>query len=283
MADVEYLKNFRPDLLSGTVDDMLRTGRLQDRVTLTEYLSQALNKLKTEPGPNLEYRNANADDWIGWWIRFLNKKPNPGILIPFEGIKNVLKKKKTSGALFGGKSEGHNGHRFAANWMISYVDQPILLLEREWYAESSPRGGRFIDLRAGISMWVYFNPKMIVSVMPQKDAEVMADVHYKKLFDQTGADYCFASRYDSLWEQKVKRGKSAPFLLIPDLFIQSTTSNVKRLSPGRDISEERTLINTTDITRRLLEVTTQIDFDQAVQNLDLTELSHHYEPELTKI
>lgn len=283
MAHVEYLKNFRPDLLSGTVDDMMRAGKLQDRATLIEYLGGALEYLKTVPGPNLQYRKDNADGWIGWWINFLGKDQTPGQLVPFENIKEVLSRDKTSGVLFGGKSEGHNGHRFAVNWIADHVDQPILLLEREWYAEADTRGGRFIDLRAGISMWTYYNPRIIVSVMPQKDTEVVAEVHYQKLFDQTGADHCFASNHDRYWKQKVSRGKSTPFLLIPSVFVESTSGQVKALEQTQDVDGLRTLLNTTDLTRRLLDPTTPMGFGDAVLGLGLIDLQHYQEPELTKI
>ena len=246
----EFLRKFRPDILNGSIDEMLTAGRLQDKTVLIGYLSQALTHLKTEPGPNLEYRQLHADDWVGWWIDYLKNKTNgeAGRLIPFDQIKNSLIPKVDYGTLFGGGSEGHAGHRFAIDWMLKFV-HPVLLLERDAYIEGKKRGGPFLDLRARTTMWTLFNPNMTVSVLPEVPEGVNPSAHYKKLFDETGAKYCFASKSDPhVWE-KVARGEFQLFTVIPDVNIQSTSDKVEKLTPDDDLER---LLNTTDNVRRLM-------------------------------
>lgn len=253
MASEEFLNNFRPDLLSGNIDQMLAANQPLDKSTLVEYLRQALENLKTVPGPNLNFRIEHADDWIGWWVRFLgNKKDiNRGSLIPFEEIKDHLVEGNKYGVLFAGGLEGHDGHRFAATWM-GYFVSPVLLLERDWYVESKSRGGAYLDLRARISMWSHFNPKGLVSVLPEKLVGVDDDTHYKSLFDQTGADYCFASESDPFCRQKIARGKAAPFLLIPPINLQRTTDEVEKLVEDIDFERLERLLNTTDHVKKIM-------------------------------
>lgn len=250
MVGKEFLNNFRPNLLSGNVDQMLVANQPQDKSILVEYLRQALENLKTTSGPHLEFRREHADDWIGWWVKFLENKRDKdrGLLIPFEKIKGSLANGERYGVLFAGGFEGHGGHRFAANWMGNFVS-PILLLERDWYVESKSRGGPYLDLRARLSMWSHFNPKGLVSVLPEKPVGVDDDTHYKNLFDQTGTDYCFASECDLFSQQKIARGKAAPFLLIPPINLQRTTDEVEKLIPDTDFER---LLNTTDHVTRLM-------------------------------
>ena len=252
MADEEYLRNFRPDLLSGNIDQMLADNRPQDKNTLVEYLGQALENLKTIPGPHLDFRREHADDWIDWWVKFLGNKRNEdrGLLVPFEKVKSNLVDGVKYGVLFAGGFEGHGGHRFAANWIRSFVF-PILLLERDWYVDTKERGGSYLDLRARASMWSYYDPNVLISVLPEKPEGVDASVHYKNLFDQTGADYCFASESDKLYQQKIARGKPAPFLLIPAQYIQRTTDKVQKLAEDIDFERLMELINTTDHVKKL--------------------------------
>jgi len=243
MSRERYLTHFRPDLLSGNVDEIVQAGRPQDKTTLIEYLGGALENLKTFPGPHLYYRSGHADDWIGWWVDFLEKDSVSGQLITFDKIKDSLIKGNEYGVLFAGGMEGHRGHRFAVDHMLKYVC-PILLLERDSYIESKPRGGPYLDLRARISMWANYDPRIIVSVLPEMPGGVNPNVHYKNLFDRTGADYCFASESDPYCWEKVARGKPALFTVIPSVSIQSTTNkaegllnttdNVSQLLPGAD-------------------------------------------------
>lgn len=254
MAGKEYLKNFRPDLLTGTIDDMLRTGKLQDKATLIEYLNQALQYLKTEPGPNLEYRRVHAGGWIEWWINFLKKtsEDDNGQVLPFNMIKKSLLPQVDYGTLFGGGSEGHAGHRFAVDWMLNHV-HPILLLERDSYIEAKERGGPFLDLRARVSMWARYNSKIIVSVLPEKPKRSSASFHYKRLFDKTGARYCFASKADPYVWEKIGRGELQPFTVIPALYIQHTTDKTEKLfDETEDLTRLRTILNTTDNVQKLL-------------------------------
>jgi hypothetical protein len=253
MANERYFSNFRPDLLSGNIDQMLAENRPEDKTVLLAYLEQALEFLNTEPGPHLDFRRGHVGDWIGWWIKFLESKNDEacGLLVPFDKVKGSLVQGREYGVLFAGGFEGHAGHRFAANWMKQFVN-PIFLLERDGYIESKLRGGPYLDLRARVSMWAFYNPNVLASVLPEKPEDVDGDVHYKGLFDQTGANYCFASKSDPLCQQKIARGKTAPFTLIPDVNIQSTSDGVEKLAPDIDFERLNRLINTTDTVEKLM-------------------------------
>lgn len=250
MANPEYLRNFRPDLLSGDIYQMLAENRTIDRITLVEYLKGAYDNLVTTPGPNLSFRREHAPGWIGWWLNFLeeNNGEDRGQLVPFDKIKSSLVEGKTYGVLNAGSFEGTEGHRFAARWLDYHVS-PILLIERDWYAESKKRGGPYLDLRARVSMWAYLRPTFMVSVLPEKPKGVDDNVYYQSIFDRTGARYCFASEADPLCEVKTGRGEYAPFLKIPARHIQSTTDDVRKLMPEDDLGR---LINTTDNVTRLM-------------------------------
>lgn len=270
MRSEKFLTDFRPDLLTGDIDKMLSEGKIQDKADLTEYLGGALSHLKTYPGPNLQYRRDHADDWIGWWVNFLDSPRRAGKLIPFDKIKESLTPGTEHGVLFSGGLEGHGGHRFAVDWMLKSV-RPILLLERDGYVREKERGGPYLDLRARASMWTLYNPRITVSVLPEIPKGVNPSVYYQDLFDQTGADYCFASESDPNYAEKIARGKAALFTSIPALKIQHTTHKVEKLWSEEDEEETNRILNTTDTVRKLL-VPPDID--------DLTELLH---PELTEI
>jgi len=156
--------------------------------------------------------------------------------------------------------------------MSNHVDHPILLLERDWYAKSGPRKGRFIDLRAGVSMWAHFNPRIIVSVLPEIPKGVDLSIHYKSLFDRTGADYCFASESGPLCWEKIARGKLALFTRIPGVSIQHTTDKVERLGPDDDLDG---WLNTTDLVSKMLpdlEDATLFEYLESKLEPDLTEI-----------
>lgn len=224
----------------------------------------ALENLKTYPGPNLQYRRDHGGDWIGWWINFLENDTPQGQMVPFDKIRNILVESEEYGVLFAGGLEGHGGHRFAVDHILKYV-RPILLLERNKYVEQKARGGPYLDLRARISMWVLYNPKVIVSVLPEMPDGADPSVNYKNLFDQTGADYCFASLSDPNFWEKVARGKSAFFTAIPNVNIQHTTYMVKRLGPDADFGK---LLSTTDYVSKMLPSVSASDFDDMLQYLE---------------
>jgi hypothetical protein len=250
----EFFSNFMPDSLGDfDVDSMLSQNRPLGRIVLSRYLWQAALFLANEPGPNLFRRQFTTTLWTNYWLELLASRGEgfTGRMVPVNQVHEVLKPGEPSGVLFAGGLEGHRGHRFAVNWMLGRV-RPILLLERDDYFKTKERGAPFLDLRARVSMWAYFDPRLTISVLPERDPVVPIDTHYENIFKQIGADYCFASKSDPLCQQKIARGKSAPFLLIPDMYVQRTTDKVEKLVPDIDFEGLHRLINTTDNVEKLM-------------------------------
>jgi hypothetical protein len=250
----EFFSKFMPDSLGDLdIDSMLSQNSPLGRTVLSKYLWQAALYLANEPGPNLLRRQFTTTLWTEYWLELLASRDETtlGRLVPLDRLSEALNTGEPTGVLFAGGMEGHRGHRFAVDWMLGHV-KPILLLERDGYFKSKERGAPFLDLRARISMWAYYHPRLIVSVLPDRNPAVPVDTHYEDIFKQIGADYCFASKSDPLCQQKIARGKSAPFLLIPAMHVQRTTDKVEKLIPEVDIERLHRLISTTDNVEKMM-------------------------------
>lgn len=230
---IEYLKDFRdPSIEKFKLEGILESGEPIPREVLLDYLIQANRFLTLTQGPNLFTRKEIVPTWLGWWIDFLNKSdPNDdcGKIAPIENIHNLLEKGKSSGVLFAAGLEGLVGHRSAVDWMITNVDNLVLILEQENYLAKKDRGAPLLELGARISMWAYYNSRIIVSVGPVKESDISEKDHYQTLFNLTKADYCFATEGDPNLKQKIARGKKADFLVIPFINTPPTSNAVKRL------------------------------------------------------
>lgn len=232
MATHEYLKGFSSDLLA-TVSwkTLLRRESPIEQKTLRQFLIEANNFLTTEPGPNLIRRRTFSDDWLGWWIRLLDSSKKPGQITQFEMVSGITQTRQSpKGVLFCGGLEGHRGHRWAVMWVHSFTT-PILLFEQDEYLEQKDRGGAFLPLAVRLSMWAYYSQDSIISVLPARRGGESDEIFYKRIFDQTGADYHFATEGDPYQEQKRARGKPANFTLIPMAPNPRTTDMVQKLMP----------------------------------------------------
>lgn len=230
----EYLQRFGKDIVEGKRwEEMLENNTAIERPDLIYFLREANYHLINEPGPNRETRATFAPDWIGWWIDHLSKVGNHNTenatLVPFNSIKLNIRDSSPTGVLFVGSGEGHGGHRAAIDWMRLFV-KPTMLFEQnesEWLQKK----GRvpFLPLEVRLSMWSYYRPDLVISVLPKKDKVIVESDHYQNLFDETGADYCFTTEGDPNQEEKRARGKPASFTLIPYLDVPSTTFRVQKL------------------------------------------------------
>lgn len=230
----EYLKDFGKDVdrfLSW--QEILERGEPIVKVSLIDFLTRANNFLTQELGPNLERRRRLAPDWLGFWIldlKYSRKDQRPALLLPLDRIRRYQDPDFPTGVLFAGALEGHQGHREAVNWMLRFV-RPIILFEQDDYVATKERKAPFLPLEVRLSMWSYYHPNLILSVMPKREPGVPENEHYQSIFETIGADYCFATEDDSHVEEKRKRGKSAYFTLIPYVDTESTTLRVQKLAP----------------------------------------------------
>lgn len=230
----EYLKEFNTEIISNYKwQDMLEENRPVKPLALKYFLGQAERFVTTEPGPNLQVRRDSAPDWLGWWNMFLEfaetEKNKRAILAPLNRV-NLAVEDNSAGVLFVGGAEGHGGHRMAVDWVSSYV-KPILLFEQDGYLKVKEREKPFLPLGVRFSMWSYYNPDLVISVIPKKEQGMSDKEHYQEVFNKTGAEYCFATEGDPNQGEKRRRGKQAYFTLVPYLDVPSTSLRVKRLLP----------------------------------------------------
>ena len=219
---------------------MLESNRPIDPVTLKTFLEKANNLLVTTPGPNLIERQLLAPEWLGWWIDYLKDAgkliKQKGTITNIDNIKKITAKTRPTGVLFAGGFEGHPGHRGSVKYMEGDCHvRPIILLEQDSYIAGKDRKGPFLPLEVRLSMWSYYSKNIVVSVLPEPpkplepNEEDSLNIHYQKIFDQTGADYCFADGKDRLVETKTSRGAIANFTHIPHIEYVSTTERVQQL------------------------------------------------------
>lgn len=237
----EYLKGFTtPFVESVNVSDILEKGEVIDARALREFLIEARRFLITEPGPNLARRQEYEPEWISWWINYLGlfEREGQNDFVPsekftrLEKIADVLRSNNlTSGVLFMGGGEGHEGHRHAVDWMGEKVSKKILLFDQEINWTSKERGVSFLPLSVRISMWNYHLGVDFISIMPLRDTDTDLSEHYGEVFRIVRADYCFATEGDPFADEKRRRGRQASFTLIPKLDVLSTTMRVKKLFP----------------------------------------------------
>ena len=225
----EYFRQFRTDLIEGQHwQDILLSGQSIDRITLREFLFLAKRFLILEPGPNLETRQKEAENWLGWWVRYLSSGQiskgilKPASLVPFKDVAKIVSR-DTAGVLFVAGLEGHRGHRWAVEWMLGFVNRPVILFEQDEFFAEKARKGPFLPLEVRLSMWSYYNPNLIISVSPLRNPSVPESDHYQNLFTKTSADFCFAEAKDPNQAEKRARGKSEWFTQIPTRPILRTT------------------------------------------------------------
>jgi hypothetical protein len=240
------------DIVSTTSwQEILGSGKPINAAILREYLLDSYLHLITEPGPNLDLRIELelSENWLTYWVDYLkafehHQDLNHAHIVPFEKLSEVIKVEKenakvikvpedgggaSSGVLFVGGLEGHEGHRLAVDWMLRHVNVPVVLFEQDEYFSVKERKRPYLPLEVRLSMWSYYNRNLFMSVLPLKEEGVSDREHYQNLFDRVYADFCFATSGDPHEEEKRGRGKEAYFTLIPYRNVPRTTLRVQKL------------------------------------------------------
>jgi len=251
VAKPEFLSRSHDVVSSATWQEMLGSGKPFNAAILREYLLDSYLHLITEPGPNLDKRRELelSDSWLWFWVDYLeafehHQDFNHAHLVSFEKLAEAIKIEKenatvikvpedgggaSSGVLFVGGLEGHEGHRLAVDWMLRHVNVPVVLFEQDEYFNIKERKKPFLPLQVRLSMWSYYNRNLFMSVLPLKEEGVSERRHYQNLFDRIDADFCFATSGDPHEEEKRGRGKEAYFTLIPYRNVPRTTLRVQKL------------------------------------------------------
>ncbi len=240
----EYL-HFIPEINIPNYNDLVENSRVISPKFLIPLLREAYEKLTQTSGPNLTLRQLWGPDWLGWWIDFLTSiaidqdeqtihsdKLKPDLAT----IKGVVEKHhlegKSSGLLLMGGGEGTEAHRHAQDWVAKHVDIPILLIEHPEYVEQKERGGRFLFLAIGLSMWAHHPRTGLISLVPRNEFDLPPNHFYQIVHNQTGARHHFASADDPNRLAKINRGqKIKDFCTIPTLDVPHTTERTRRLLP----------------------------------------------------
>jgi hypothetical protein len=236
-AEGDYFYNFESEILPKiTWEEMVKEGKIISVGLLIKILTEAEKFLVTAPGPNLEKRKVLVPEWLGYWTNFL--KPKAGImklvaserLAAFDQVHEILTRRNltNTGVLFVAGAEGHAGHVYALEEM-SRSCFPVWVFEQDSYFKHKARPGPFLPLEVRLSMWCY-DPRMgLVTVAPECLQEGDLNDHYKKLFDQTGADRCYADSLDPNALKKVRRGELGVNNLLRHVTTASSTDRVRRL------------------------------------------------------
>jgi len=243
----EYL-HFTPKAEVPDYNDLVENSRVISPTFLVPLLKEAYEELTQTPGENLTLRQFCAPPWLGWWVDFLESiatdqdeptiysdklKPN------LEAIKSAVAEHhragKSSGLLLMGGGEGTEAHRHAQDHVAKHVDVPILLIEHPEYVEQKARGGRFLPLAIGLSMWALYPRTGLVGLVPRNEYCLHLNHFYRGVHNLTGAEYHFASADDPNHLAKITRGQEiADFCTIPTLDVElhpPTTERTKKLIP----------------------------------------------------
>lgn len=245
-SNSEHL-HFVPKNEIPSYEELIYSEKIISPNSLVDILKDAYIYLTETPGLFISFRQLNAILWIGWWIEYLSTLPatNKNI-IPSEKIKSNLHKirkkielehshGKISGLLLMGGGEGTEAHRHAQDWVARFTDISILLFEHQEYVEQKSRGGRFLPLSVGLSMWAHYPNTKLIGLVPRNPGHISQNDFYQSVHDQTGAQFHFASSNDPHRLSKVRRGKYADFCTIPSIETPSTTARTRKLMPNIDL------------------------------------------------
>lgn len=237
-----------PDLLpsNSSWPEMMERKEIFSPKILFAILQQAKEFLMNEPGLYKTDRQNLAPLWFDYWEELIKEKIGQrekaksnfvqGLhLIQFNKVKSFLEGEgRDGGVLFVAGAEGHYGHVQAAKFMKMLVDTVVWAFEQDSYISAKDRRAPFLPLPVRLSMWDYFGID-IVTVSPEKDVNIPVNDHYKSLFDNLGAKYCFATEDDPNLDLKIQRGELALFLVIPKVRVETTTDRVQKLFPRLEI------------------------------------------------
>lgn len=230
------------------------------REQLLQYLKLARAVLHNNPGPHQEVRRRSLKDWIDYWINLLESSPQtnyfdslrPNIphICPFEQVAQhvatirSLRPDLLVGVLNAAGFEGHPGHRFALDHMVTTAGVfPILLFEPDYNFTmlNKQRPRPLLDLKARMAMWSTYQSCGLMSVTPDYPVvlnSVDLTSFYQEIFDKTGADVSFAYDQDPFLEQKITRGRFHLGQIIPYHDTTSTTMRVEKLFPDLELDND---------------------------------------------
>lgn len=135
---------------------------------------------------------------------------------------------RPTGVLFVAGAEGHTGHVLALGEMYESCF-PIWVFEQNGYFINKHRPGPFLPLEVRLSMWCCDNRMGLTTVAPECPQGGDLNEHYQKLFDRTGAKWCFADILDPNAREKVRRGEFRGFNLLQHHSTAGTSDRVKRI------------------------------------------------------
>ncbi len=239
----EYL-HFNPKIDIPNYNDLVENSQVISPKFLIPLLKESYEELTQTPGPNLTLRQLWAPDWLGWWIDFLGSLPSqntetvhsdklkPNLATIKGAVEKYHLEGKSSGLLLMGGGEGTEAHRHAQDWVAKHVDIPILLIEHPEYVRQKQRGGRFLPLAIGLSMWAHHPRTGLISLVPRNEFDLPPNHFYQIVHNQTGARHHFASADDPNRLAKINRGQIEDFCTIPTLDVPHTTERTKKLFPG---------------------------------------------------
>ena len=153
-----------------------------------------------------QYQDANPED-DG---RFIESHRLADLDSIANKVEEAHQEGRESGIVLFGGGEGHDGHRWAVDWMFRHLRYPgvsILLLEQDWYMATKEREETFLPLNVRLSMWSLYHRLDLVGVLPVVEEGVDANDHYERIIQDLGVDYSFATENDpNLWS-KIRRGR----------------------------------------------------------------------------
>lgn len=181
----------------------------------------------------LKWRQQFTQQWLGWWRKYLGgmNAVAKGALLPIEAVEGYLVENEFNhaGALFAAGCEGTMAHRKAVDYIVKNVTPLVLGFERDEYMRGKPRKEPFLPLQIRLYMWQHYLQGGVLTVLPERLAEVSVHDHYLHLFQLTGARFSFATLGDPHLYEKIGRGEAAHFTRIPIFRSAHTTDHVSRL------------------------------------------------------
>jgi len=249
------------------IDEFLLDPTLIDFQQLLVLLQTANDVIFDTPGPHQNQRQKLVGGWLWYWQelvksveiqsyhpnsfyqRLPNKKAQLSRAVPFELLKTEIDRFSwITGVLFVAGAEGHEGHRFAVEYMSQQAQvSPILIFEPDnnFQALNKARGLPLIPLPYRLAMWSYFSDIFRMTVCPTYPDDLVLpgglDSFYQKVFNDTGALRCFAHQLDPHRETKIRRGEYQPTNIIPDYPAEPTTSRVYKLLGQSEGGDEELL------------------------------------------
>jgi hypothetical protein len=217
----EYLR-FKPDNTSNPeanlgFTELISFGKILAPAYLGTLLVQTRTFLIETPGENQAQRKLLVPKWLDYWIdlasglaktgNFIDQKliPHPNIVSLDQMAEKFKESDKFSGIWNMATGEGSPAHRLI--WQRSMAKAPAgvgLLFENDLYFDQHP-GRRHPCLTQAMraSMAAYFG--LLVSVAPDRTADISESDHYRKIFDISNATVNFTTKQNQHWQDIFQR------------------------------------------------------------------------------